>query len=66
MSAELVLSSPLSVSFDKRYMLQKKKKKKKIKRVHTKVRGENIEISHESKTYSDLTVSKTELQTKFL
>lgn len=64
MSAELVSSSLLSVSSDKRYMLQKKKKK--IKRVHTKVREENIEISHESKTYSDLTVSKTELQAKFL
>ena len=62
MSSELVSSSPLSVSFDKGYML----KKKKIKRVHTKVREENIEISHESKIYSDLTVSKTELQTKFL
>ena len=63
MSSELVSSSPLSVSFDKWYML---KKKKKIKRVHTKVREENIEISHESKIYSDLTVSKTEFQTKFL
>ena len=62
MSSELVSSSPLSVSFDKRYML----KKKKFKRVHTKVREENTEISHESKIYSDLTVSKTEFQTKFL